>query len=123
MKRISYAASFGTEDWEYNQIQEDICRKLISKFSAISVREDSGIKICRDYFHVNAQLVVDPTLLLTLEEYKELVNYTSSGFDNSLSCYLLDKTINKEDVVEYVSRVKGLIPVYVNTETENRLQN
>ena len=119
VKRISYAASFGTEDWEYNQIQEDICRKLISKFSAISVREDSGIKICRDYFHVNAQLVVDPTLLLTLEEYKELVNYTSSGFDNSLSCYLLDKTINKEDVVEYVSRVKGLIPVYVNTETEN----
>ena len=107
------------EEYIKNQIQEDICRKLISKFSAISVREDSGIKICRDYFHVNAQLVVDPTLLLTLEEYKELVNYTSSGFDNSLSCYLLDKTINKEDVVEYVSRVKGLIPVYVNTETEN----
>ena len=119
MKRISYAASFGTEDWEYNQIQEDICRKLISKFSAISVREDSGIKICRDYFYVNAQLVVDPTLLLTLEEYKDLVNYTSVGSDNSLSCYLLDRTINKEDVIEYVSKVKGLIPVYVNTEMEN----
>ena len=58
-KIVSYAASFGTEDWEYNQVQEDICRKLISKFSAISVREDSGIKICRDYFHVNAQLVAN----------------------------------------------------------------
>ena len=38
-KIVSYAASFGTEDWEYNQIQEDICRKLISKFSAISFEE------------------------------------------------------------------------------------
>lgn len=65
-KRIAYAASFGVDEWEgaddpdfTNVIGEDL-----RKFDAISVRESSGVDICRNTFGLKAQHVLDPTLLI-----------------------------------------------------------
>ena len=63
MPRISYAASFGTEHWVHEQLTENV-KILLSKFDAISVREDSGINICKEIFGVDTIQVLDPTLLL-----------------------------------------------------------
>ena len=39
-KRIAYAPSFGTSEWEYSQQLTEECKGYLSKFSAVSVRED-----------------------------------------------------------------------------------
>lgn len=66
-KRISYAASLGV-----NSIMEekrnDIKRSL-SKFSAVSVREQKGAELLRPLMKGEAAVVVDPTLLLNAEEW------------------------------------------------------
>lgn len=85
-KRISYAASFGTEKWGFPELTPKI-KPLLDQFYAISVREDTGINICKDTFGVNAIQVLDPTLLLSSyndicgqydksKEKKELIYYT-----------------------------------------------
>ena len=64
IKRIAYAASFGTEEWEYSDEQTSNCAALLKKFNAVSVRESSAVKLCEEKFGVKTQHVLDPTLLL-----------------------------------------------------------
>lgn len=69
VKKLSYAASFGCKEWEYTEEQEQMCDKLAKRFDAISVREASGVDLCKEHFGVKATLVLDPTLLLDKEDY------------------------------------------------------
>lgn len=61
--RISYAASFGTESWLSPALTEEV-KALLHKFNTVSVREQSGVAICKNTFGIDARLVADPTLLL-----------------------------------------------------------
>lgn len=63
VRRISYAASFGTEKWGADDLTEDV-KTLLLKFNAMSVREQTGVSICKNTFGIDAKLVADPTLLL-----------------------------------------------------------
>ena len=72
VKKLSYAASFGCKEWEYTQKQEQMCSRLAKRFDAISVREASGIELCKQHFGVDVTLVLDPTLLLTKEDYEKV---------------------------------------------------
>lgn len=73
--RVSYAASFGVDKWEEtsDSILSDRVRKAMSKFNAISVREQTGVAICRDHFGVTAQHVLDPTLLNGVEFFERVI--------------------------------------------------
>ena len=52
VKRIAYAASFGTDQWEFTQEMTSICTPLAQKFNFVSVREYSGIKLCKEHLGV-----------------------------------------------------------------------
>ena len=65
IKRIAYAASFGVDKLEYSPNQLDVCKPLLQRFKAVSVRETSGIELCKKYFGVDAEWVLDPTMLLS----------------------------------------------------------
>lgn len=70
ISRVSYAASFG-----HKELPEDVAREYqqyLSSFDAISVRETSGIEICKRMGYDNAQLLPDPTALLTRETWQKL---------------------------------------------------
>ena len=69
VKRIAYAPSFGTNEWEFSPSLTAECKEYISRFSAISVREDAGVSLCKKYFNVQATHVLDPTFLLSQEDY------------------------------------------------------
>ena len=70
-KRIAYGASFGTDAFpdEYMQMLE----KNLPRFNAFSVREYSGAETVKRIADVDAQVVLDPTLLHKAEEYRPLM--------------------------------------------------
>ena len=105
-KRISYAASFGTDECEYTQEQLNACKPLLQQFDAISVREDSGVKLCQDYFGVEASHVLDPTLLLTASDYDKVINRSKSN--KGLFTYILDKSIEKQEFLLCCAKTLGL---------------
>ena len=119
VKRIAYAASFGTAKKEYTSEQIAICKSLIKKFDAVSVREDSGVALCRDYFGVQAQHVLDPTLLLDKEDYIKLVNARTIGSsEGDLFVYILDSSVEKKAIVELLATEKHLIPFTVKAKND-----
>lgn len=112
--RVSYAASFGTSDWEFNEKQTEKCKKLIQKFKAVSVREDSGINLCDKYLNKNAVHLVDPTMLLEVEDYNAITKAEEQASSKGdLKVYILDKTDEKQKIIDLVASQKGLTPFEV----------
>ena len=120
--RVSYAPSFGKSNInEYTKNEKEACRMALQKFDAVSVREDSGIRICHDAFDVDAEQVLDPTLLLTKEDYEKIVveNKVKKSTGNLL-CYILDNSDFKLAVVREVSEKKNLTPFFVSSDVDNK---
>jgi tRNA threonylcarbamoyl adenosine modification protein YeaZ len=70
-KRISYAASIGID--ELPESVKDKAKEEWLKFKAISVREDKGKEIIEELTGRNdVQVNLDPTMLLTSEEWSKL---------------------------------------------------
>jgi len=74
-KKVAYAASFGVDNWEYDEDETAMCSALAKRFEAISVREDSGIDLCRQQLGIEASWVSDPVLLLDREDYMALCDH------------------------------------------------
>ena len=120
IKRIAYAASFGTEDWEYTDEQTANCATLLKRFNAVSVRESSAVKLCNEKLGVNAQHVLDPTMLLEKEDYIKLFEETDTNKSaGNLFCYILDENTEKATIIDKVSKEKGLTPFHVNSKYED----
>ena len=108
-KRIAYAASFGTDQWEFTQEMTSICAPLAQKFDFVSVREDSGVKLCKDHLGVDAVHVLDPTLLLTKEDYIHLIEAEKEPkAKGTLFNYILDPDAAKSAFINKVEKEKGL---------------
>lgn len=107
IKKIAYAASFGVDTWEYNAEQTETCAKYAKRLDAISVRETTGVELCRTYLGVNAQHVLDPTILAGAEAYKPLLKEKTEEEDY-LFAYILDITPEKQSYVESMAKSKGL---------------
>ena len=111
IKRIAYAASFGTDVWEFSKSKGLKCAKLAKMFDAISVREYSGIEMCNRYLGVHAVQVLDPAMLLESTDYVKIVREAGeSQSRGNLFYYFLDKTQEKENVVSHFASMLSLIP-------------
>lgn len=102
VKRIAYAASFGTDDLnEYSKMDMKIASESIKLFDAVSVREKSGVHLCRDYFKMDAVHVLDPTMLLSKDDYLKLIEEEDKPCsENILLTYVLDRTQEKNDIIQ-----------------------
>ena len=116
--KIAYAASFGTDKWEFTDEETRECSLLAKKFDAVSVREYSGIKLCQKHLGVEALHLLDPTMLLELDEYIKLFERANvSKSAGNLFCYVLDKNDGINCVVQ--SLVKdGYKPNFVSLSVE-----
>ncbi|MEI8611103.1 polysaccharide pyruvyl transferase family protein [Enterovibrio sp. Hal110] len=81
-RRVSYAASFGVDHWEYGNetLETKTVKAELDKFSAVSVRELSGVKICNNIFSSNATHVLDPTLARGRDYFDKIAD--DAGVDN-----------------------------------------
>lgn len=110
--KVSYAASFGKDNLsEYGSKLIGKTSRLAKKFDAISVREQSGVDICKKNWGVHAEQLVDPTLLLSKVDYENLVRkhpeqtYASDG---DLFAYVLDRKQGKGEIIDTIARKRKL---------------
>lgn len=115
--RIAYAASFGVDTNEFSDVQLGICKPLIKKFQAISVREESGVKLCKDMFGVEAKHVLDPTMLLNKEDYLELIkNYRPQNEHVDLMQYMFFFNHEENAIIAKTSSLLNMKPVNLMTK-------
>ena len=121
VKRIAYAASFGTDEWEYSPDQTKTIFSLAQGFKAISVREKSGVELCMGHLGVKAEQVLDPTMLLQKEVYIRAFNIENEPKSKgTLMTYILDYTEEKRVLVEHIAKDKGLDPFTVGAKIDDR---
>lgn len=106
---VAYAASFGMvgipeflSETDKKERSEQVYRRGLSRFKAISCRESEGVAIC-GRLGFTAAHVADPTLLLGASDWKEGLGMTvrRSG-RKCLVCYLLS-----EDVFQMLPRLRA----------------
>lgn len=108
-KKLSYASSFG-HSISFTPLEEisDIT-KLLHRFDAISVREESGVQVLRNEFGLEGTQVVDPVFLLDSEEYNLILEEaTVQENEKYLLAYILDPTPEIREALQYVADKKQL---------------
>lgn len=108
-KKIAYAASFGVGQWEFTEEQTRICSSLVQTFDAVSMREESGVRLCKEYLKINAIPVLDPTLLVEKEAYLKLCSHVPKREEAFLAAYVLDASSEVEDVIKEEARKRGIM--------------
>lgn len=98
---LSYSASFGLDS--LNKIPEYTWKKAYAekcfhRFDAISVREQSGATILKQEFGINAEVVLDPTMLLDAEEYQEVIDgeFSEVPAEEFVAYYMLDNELRAD---------------------------
>lgn len=116
-KRIAYAASFGkkTIHPDYHNEME----RLLANFDSISVREDSGLHILRDLGY-NAEVVLDPTLLLGKDEWECVASKPSNIPEKYVLCYFLHYPSNVDSLIEDIKAKTGYKIINIATDVGMR---
>ena len=95
IKKYAYAASFGFDKWHYSQSTTEQLKSLARKFTKISVRENDGIALCKNNLDVDAEWVLDPTMLLEKKDYEKLVQFHTPQ-NLGLVCYFIGENDNNK---------------------------
>lgn len=108
-KRVSYAESMGNPPIPSDY--EAVFKHELSKFSAVSVRERAAQKYISEEFGTATQLVPDPTLLITADEWKNLLNFSLMKGNFVFTYFLskpepdIDKLIEEYCEVHHLRRI------------------
>lgn len=109
--RVAYAVSFGVDNWEYSKKETEECLALVKLFDAVSVRESSGIHLCKEHLGVDASHLLDPTMLLDRKDYEEIINKEEEPeSEGTLFYYMLDQSAEKSLIVDNVAQSLSLTP-------------
>lgn len=74
---LSYAASIGLSNIPANEIDET--KLLLEKFEFLSLREDKGVELVRELGRTDAVQCLDPTLLMSKEEWSQYADDSYKG--------------------------------------------
>ena len=115
-KRYSYAASMGNPSYEGDCLR--VFNEEISKFAGVSVREEIGSKYISKILGKNIPVVLDPTMLLTGDQWKALLSEMTDNFHGKkkyVFTYFLSRPSKKMREICDVLRDKGYSIVNFNS--------
>ena len=103
-KRIGYAGSIGMDSIPQNEVE--VFKEYVRGYDAISVREDAAKKILNGFGITNVQHILDPTLILSKDEWKALIapRFLSEKY---ILIYKLNDNELMEKYAEYLKKITG----------------
>ena len=108
-KKIAYAASFGREYWSGDSYETQEAAVFLKDFDYVSVREQSGVDVCKKYFDVDALCVLDPVFLCQKQKYKVLAAKSTIAIRRSyIGGYILDITPLKLQILQSAQQSKSM---------------
>lgn len=104
-KKVSYAASISKNT--LSKEESEFLTSYIEKFDSVSVREKQAVNLLNKYTKKKVEWVLDPTLLLSREEWEKecserLVN------EKYIFCYLLGIDKKQRLMIEKLAKIKSM---------------
>lgn len=106
VNKISYATSFGVSSIPWYQKKRT--KEYLRRINYLSVREVKGAQIVNEVSGLTAKVVVDPTLLLTKEEWAEAVPEKRLIEEPYIFCYFLGENVQHRDIADELKKKTGL---------------
>lgn len=110
-KKTSYAASFGFDEMPKEDVKE--YKRLLKNFRSISVREAQGVKIVKKATNKEATEVLDPTLLISGDEWRKIIGEAKENEKGYILIYAL---LPSKTLIEFADKLQektGLEIVFV----------
>ena len=114
--RVAYAPSVALDEWPFNEETTAKLRELIKKFSAVSVREESSVKLIRENLGVDAKWVLDPTMVLGKDDYMAVCKDVPVSEESFVFAYILDMNEDKCKMAERVAKRYGCNVRYLTAD-------
>lgn len=103
---VSYASSLGDRICLDGDAQS-LIEKQLKRFSFISVREKSGVDWLKQYLHLTAQQVLDPTLMLTKKEWEGVIHQSSLNINKPyIYVYSVGRT---KELIDYAKKIQKIL--------------
>ncbi|AFA48114.1 polysaccharide pyruvyl transferase family protein [Acetobacterium woodii] len=118
--KISYAASFGKSSLLDCEIDET--KRLLSRYNHITVRELSGVEIINALGICGSTNVLDPTLLLTGNEWREISSNKYKD-DKYILIYNLNRNEKIDNYAKTLSKKTGLEVRYISYQLHEFYKN
>jgi hypothetical protein len=116
-KSISYAASFG--DSCFNDNSFPVLLKKLNNFKAVGLRENKMVSLLSDNLDVVVRKNVDPTLLLTSDDYDSIACPRQLE-EKYLLLYTRRYNANMQAYAEKTAKEKGLKIVEISLRATNK---
>ena len=112
-KKVSYAASFGKTKFDDATIADYKC--MLKSYDKIAVREDFAVQLLESWGMSNCiGQVLDPTLLLTGDEWREWAGIRKTEQKNYVLVYQLHNDSNLSSYAKRLANKMGMELVRVN---------
>jgi len=103
-KKIAYATSLGRNHFDASEEEKITISMLLRRFEGISVRESSGVELCKNEFGIEAVRKLDPVFICDKKHYDEIAKKSTIDIkERYIFCYILDPTDSK---VEFIHRLE-----------------
>jgi len=108
-RKVAYAASFGVSEIESSH--RPYFAEALPGFRRVTVREEAGAAIVRDLSGVEAETVLDPTMLLERHEWRKLEKGYYSDRGRFVVVYFLGEQPDgvREGIAEYAKSIDAQI--------------
>ena len=100
-RKISYAASLGVDALPAELVK--LYRIFLNRYQYISVREKSSVKVIQNLIGTNVYNVLDPTLLLTRDQWNVIACKKRIIKKKYILCYFLNYTFNAFPYVDILA--------------------
>ena len=103
--KIAYATSFGVS--QIPERKKKIAKTFLNRIEHISVRELRASELIKELIGRDVPTVVDPTLLFTGEEWKQIISTKTIVDGKYIFCYLLGSNPQHRKWVEELKKQTG----------------
>lgn len=111
-KRISYAASFGPLRIDWSKYDAKKYTTLLSKYSAISVREEGSRDNVEKLLGQRPEVHLDPTFMLTANEWRTIQSKANYNKGKYILLYCLEPSKEQVRMADAISK-KLKLPIVV----------
>lgn len=106
VRKIAYSTSIGVKEVPWFQVEKN--RRFMNRFDYIALREQSACDLVYKLTGRKVQVVLDPTLLFTGEQWMNIQQIEPLTTDNYIFCYLLGNNPDQRTLIKQVQKKTGL---------------
>lgn len=113
INKIALATSFGVSS--LLKVEAKMASKFLNRINHVSVREQSGKELVKLVADRDVPVVCDPTLMLTSDDWDNLIPTDRIEKEKYIFCYLLGNHIEQREYIKLVSKKTGLKIIQIHS--------